>query len=374
MDLLLVLTYAAFCVAVFKIFKIPLTKWSVPTAVLGGVILIGTLLMLMNYNHPHSRTAVRAFVTTPILPNVRGLVVDVPVVSNTPLKKGDVLFKIDPKPFSQVVAQKKAALDLAKAQIDQMEEAVAQSKSTVVMAQAKHDRTKQDYERTKAASAAVSERQLDNKFQIYVSAQDGLTLSKASLSSSELELKSQETEVMAQRTAELERAQFDLDACIVRAPSDGYVTHVILRKGMMAVPLPLAPTMVFVPTEDPFVIASFRQNSMQRLKAGYEAEIMFPSIPGRVFKAEVVQTMPALAEGELQASGRLIKASAIGAEAGVAMVPVMVKIDDDLDGYTLPDGIYAEVAVYSDHFHHVAIMRKILFRMKSWQNYIYFDH
>lgn len=374
MDLLLILTYTAFCVAVFKIFKIPLNKWSVPTAVLGGVILIGAMLMLMNYNHPHSRTAVRAFVTTPILPNVRGLVVDIPVVANTPLKKGAVLFKIDPKPFELAVAQKKAALDLAKAQIDQLKEVVAQSKSTVAMAQAKNDRTKQDYERTKAAAAAVSERQLENKFQLYVSAQAGLTQSKANLSRSELELKSQETEVMAQRKADLERAQFDLDSCVVRAPSDGYVTHVRLRKGMMAVPLPLAPTMVFVPTREPFVIAGFRQNSMQRLKAGYEAEIMFPSIPGRVFKAEVVQTFPALAEGELQASGRLMKASEIGGGGGSALVPVMVKIDDDLDGYVLPDGIFAEVAVYSDHFHHVAIMRKILFRMKSWQNYIYMDH
>ena len=32
MDLLLVLTYVAVCIAVFKIFKIPLNKWTVPTA------------------------------------------------------------------------------------------------------------------------------------------------------------------------------------------------------------------------------------------------------------------------------------------------------------------------------------------------------
>ena len=32
MDLLLILTYTAICVAVFKIFRIPLNKWTVPTA------------------------------------------------------------------------------------------------------------------------------------------------------------------------------------------------------------------------------------------------------------------------------------------------------------------------------------------------------
>ena len=57
MDVLLLLTYTAICVVVFKVFKIPLNKWSVPTAALGGAILIGTLILLMNYNHPYSNMA-----------------------------------------------------------------------------------------------------------------------------------------------------------------------------------------------------------------------------------------------------------------------------------------------------------------------------
>lgn len=44
MDLLLILTYTAICIAIFKIFRIPLNKWTVPTAVLGGVVLIGALI------------------------------------------------------------------------------------------------------------------------------------------------------------------------------------------------------------------------------------------------------------------------------------------------------------------------------------------
>ena len=42
MDLLLILTHTALCIGIFKIFKIPCNKWTVPTAVLGGVIIIGT--------------------------------------------------------------------------------------------------------------------------------------------------------------------------------------------------------------------------------------------------------------------------------------------------------------------------------------------
>ena len=103
MDLLLILTYAAICIAIFKIFKIPLNKWSVPTAVLGGIVLIGALILFMNYNHPYSEIARQYFVTTPIVPNVTGQVVEVPVKGNQPLEKDDVLFKLDPVPFENKV-------------------------------------------------------------------------------------------------------------------------------------------------------------------------------------------------------------------------------------------------------------------------------
>jgi hypothetical protein len=39
MELLLILTYSAICVAVFKIFRIPVNKWTLPTAVLGGIFM-----------------------------------------------------------------------------------------------------------------------------------------------------------------------------------------------------------------------------------------------------------------------------------------------------------------------------------------------
>src|SRR5947208_13629642 len=98
MDLLLILTYVAICYAVFKIFKIPVNQWSLATATLGGIIGISLLLLLMNYNHPFSANARIYFVVTPILPGVKRRVVEVPVESNTPLKEGDVLFRIDPRP------------------------------------------------------------------------------------------------------------------------------------------------------------------------------------------------------------------------------------------------------------------------------------
>ena len=95
---------------VFKIFKIPVNQWSLATATLGGIIGIALLLLIMNYNHPFTKNARIYFAVTPVLPGVRGRVIEVPVETNKPLKQGDVLFRIDPKPYEYLVNQKKAML------------------------------------------------------------------------------------------------------------------------------------------------------------------------------------------------------------------------------------------------------------------------
>ena len=109
MELLLILTYTAICVAIFRIFRIPVNKWTLPTAVLGGIFLIGFILLVMNYNHPFTDNARIYFATTPILPDVRGRVVEVPVEPNRTLKKGDVLFRVDDAPYRFEVEKRRAA-------------------------------------------------------------------------------------------------------------------------------------------------------------------------------------------------------------------------------------------------------------------------
>src|SRR6266436_3228574 len=101
MDLLLILTYAAIAYAAFRLFKIPVNGFTLLTAALGGVALIGTLLLGMNYNHPFTSQARFYFSTTPIIPAVSGVVTEVPVQSGTVLKAGDILFRIDPEPFEK---------------------------------------------------------------------------------------------------------------------------------------------------------------------------------------------------------------------------------------------------------------------------------
>jgi len=108
-ELLLILIYTGLCVAIFKILRIPVNKWSLSTATLGGIFLIGIIMLVMNYNHPFSVNARVYFATTPVIPDVKGRVIEVPVKSNEILKKGDVLFRIDPSAYEFEVAQRRAA-------------------------------------------------------------------------------------------------------------------------------------------------------------------------------------------------------------------------------------------------------------------------
>lgn len=376
MDLLLLLTYTAICVAVFKIFKLPLNKWTVPTAALGGVILVGALVLLMNYNHPYSNLAREFFVTTPIVPAVGGIVVSVDVQPNQLVEKGTVLFRIDPKPYEAIVRQKQALLAGTQEGVRELEQAVAAARARVVEVAANRDRSEGVFRRYEAIfeRGAISANELENRRQLYLSDEAAVERAQADLERAQIAFEAAidgENPDVARIQAELEQARYDLERTVVRAPTSGYASQLLLRPGMMAASLPLRPVMVFVHDEKAPMVAAFRQNSALRLREGFEAEIVYPSIPGRVFKGVVKNVLPNLGEGQLQSGGTLL-GTEVFRQAG--RVAVEIDVTDDMSEFRLPTGSRAQVAVYSDHWHHVAIMRRILLRMSSWQNYLYLDH
>jgi len=72
MELLLISGYTAICIAVFTVLRIPLNRWTVPTASIGGAVLIFTLVQLLNYYHPYSDLSRQYLTSTPITPNITG--------------------------------------------------------------------------------------------------------------------------------------------------------------------------------------------------------------------------------------------------------------------------------------------------------------
>lgn len=314
METLLILTYSTVCWAIFKIFKVPVNKWTITTVVLGGVIMMATILAGMAYFHPASVSARSYFVTTPIVSNVRAKVIEVNVEPNVPLQKGDLLARLDPTPFEAEVRNIEAQLSLARTRYQQSKE--------------------------------------------LASAQAG----------SVFEVEEFETKVNSLE-AQLIKAQFNLDSTEILAPTDGFVTHLRLRPGMIAVPLPLMPIMTFVHSDKPIFVAGFSQQPMQNIKVGNEAEVLFSGIPGRVFTAKVVQILPALGEGQVAPNAAMLR---VGMNYPEGLIPVIVEFEEDMSEFFIPMGSVATVAVYSERWHHVTIIRRMLLRMESWRNFAKF--
>jgi multidrug resistance efflux pump len=309
----LIIVYSMIMWIVFKVFKVPVNKWTGTTAVLGGVVSIGFLLLMMGMYHPFTKEARIYSLTTPVLPTVKGRVVEVNVKTGDRVQKGDLLFRIDPEPFQYAVDQLEADLLLA------------------------------------VSNLADATELFEKKF---ASAKD---VERAQASADSL-------------TAQLANARYELAETDVRAESDGYLAQVRLRPGALAVPMPFSPLMTFVHNKDRFLLGGFQQNPLQNIQPDFEAEVIFTALPGKVFAATVGGVSEIMAQGQLLPDGKLIKLVGV---TPAGRVLVRIDITDDLSGYVLPTGAKAYVAVYSDTWKPVAIIRKVILRVMSWENYLF---
>jgi len=382
MELLLILTYTAICIAIFKIFRIPVNKWTLPTAVLGGIFLIGIIMLGMNYNHPFTRNARIYFVSTPIIADVKGRVIEVPVKANETLKAGDILFRIDPKPYEFEVAQRRAALAEAEQNVSQLKASFDSALAAGEAATAQRDTTKKAFDRynegnenARLAGRALpfSVADVENRRGAYLAAEASMQAAAARAEQARVVYQSQIDGVhtsVARLRADLRDAEYSLALTTVRAPGPGFVTQLALRPGMYVVPAPFRPAMVFVHQDDQALTAGFQQNALQRVRPGDEAEVAFDGIPGRIFKAKVRQVLDAIATGQVQAGGIL---QDMGERPLGGRAVAIIDLEEDASAYNLPGGSAAQVAVYTPYWHHFAIIRRILLRMRGWQNYVFIE-
>ncbi|VFS61587.1 Inner membrane protein yibH [Kluyvera cryocrescens] len=166
MDLLIVLTYVALAWAIFKIFRIPVNQWTLATAALGGIFLVSGLILLMNYNHPYTFTAQKAVISIPITPQVTGVVSEVTDKNNQLIKKGDVLFKIDPTRYQARVDRLQADLVTATHNVQTLKGQLSEAQANTTRVSAERTGLYKDYQRyLKGSQARVnpfSESDIDN--------------------------------------------------------------------------------------------------------------------------------------------------------------------------------------------------------------------
>jgi multidrug resistance efflux pump len=375
MDLLIILTYAAFAYGAFKLVKIPVNGFTLLTAALGGIAILSALLLGMNYNHPFSSQARFYFHTTPIVPAVSGIVAEVHAESGKMMKKGDILFRIQPEPFENAVKAKEAALADALQTTKQLRATADAAQKKLESALADRDGALDVYERSKKliAEGVIAQIQFEKTKNNYnaaeATAQSAKSEADRALLQAEAVVKGVNTDV-ARLQSELDTAKFNLEQCTVRAQTDGTVQQNFLRPGMFAASLPLRPVMVFLHDEKPKFTAAFLQNSAQRIIEGSEAEFILPSVPGRFFKGKVTAVGAFISQGQLQPSGNLIDPELIKGEGRIL---VAIEPQEDISKYLIVPGSTAQVAIYTHHMHHLGLLRKVLLRMSSWTNYLFSD-
>jgi multidrug resistance efflux pump len=375
MELLLAAIYIALCWVIFKVFRIPVNQWSLATATLGGIIGIVMILIVMNYNHPFTTQARIYYTVTPILPAVRGRVIEVPVTANAPLREGDILFKLDPRPFQYAVDQKNAQLAEAEQDVKQMKAALDQATAEKERMNAQYRLAQENYDRQQQLfeKEVISKATLDVFARNIETARQSVAAATAAEENARLSYSSEiggTNTTVATLQAELDTAEFELEQTVTRAPGDGFVTQVALRPGVFTVPIPLSPVMVFVNTgsNDSGLIGAFQQNSLQRVKLGDKAEIAFDAVPGQIFHGEVQSVLDAIAAGQILPSGGVQDF-----RPGEGRALARIKVTDDLSAYQIPLGSAAQVAILTHHFEHIGLLRRILLRMKSWQNYVFME-
>ena len=373
MELLLILTYTAICYVAFKVFKIPLNKWTVPTAALGGVTQTILVLLVMNYNHPFTSEARFYFFTTPMAPYVKGVVLDVPVRPNVPLKKGDVLYRLDPRPYEAVVQQKKAALAEAEQSTKQLRATFEQASAELDRVKAQFELAQQNFDRQDELfkKGVAAKAILDTASRNLEVANQSMQAAAAAADRARLGAESQIEGVnttVARLQGELLAAEYELEHTVTRAPTDGHVTQLFLRPGMILITTPSKPVLIFIHDEGRVFGAAFQQNALQRVRIGDEAEIAFDAVPGRIFAGRIAAVSDAVAQGQLQPTGDLVDPEN-RRRPGRSLA--YIEILDDLSAYNLPSGAVGQVAAYTDHFKVFAVIRRILLRMKSWLNYVF---
>lgn len=302
--------YLVLLFALVKLRIVPFNLfWKISPALVLVLLLFG-LFIPMGWGAPEGK-ALLIRPSVPIVADVAGEVIDVPVEPNTPLKAGDVLFRLDPAPYRAQVDALAAQLRFEELRLKQMTE----------------------LERTQAGRL--------------------------------FDVQQREASV-EQLRAQLVGAQWNLDKTVVRAPADGYVTNLALRKGARVGNLPFAPVMAFIDTSDTVIGVEVAQNDSRFVAPGQAVEIAFKFQPGRIHTGRVEAVLQAISTGQVQASGLAVSPGPVQAAPFV----VRVKLDDPALAQSLPAGSVGDAAIFTAHVTSTHVIRKVLLRQIAILNYV----
>jgi multidrug resistance efflux pump len=322
----LILIYASFYFLVFGKGLVKTNARNVSIFVGVGVVLVGIIVFMWLTYAPTTKDGRTFQYVVQIVPNVAGPVTEVTADALTPLKKGDILFKIDQTQYQAAVDQLEASIKRTQAQKQLADIQVERSEGLV-------------------KRAAGSQQELDT----WIAKRDEAI---AAITSFE---------------AQLSNARWQLDETIVRAPSDGFVINRQIRPGTRVVTLPATAPMTFVSTEGTQIVASMSQSAVRYVQPDDNVEVVFSGLPGKVYPGKVVAIAKATGEAQLAPSGLI---PSFTGQPIIGRRALRIELEDKSIVSEMGQGAQTFVAVYTTKGKPFHVITKVVVRMQAWLGFL----
>jgi multidrug resistance efflux pump len=391
MEIILLIIYSFFVWLIF--FKKKWLPWNITSQVIVVTIPIfalTVLILFMNIVAPSSHDVRAMNYVVPIVPRITGQVTEVPIEPNRPIKKGDVLFKMDAIPFEAAVKAAQSTLEQNKIKLitaeatqrgleDQLKNAAAKKAALTPRIDLSKKRVAQFSQLAttgagKRADLEQAESDLGNLESEFLAADATESQVKQKLSArneaGEIDEIAQAKAAIAKSEADLASSKYDLEGTVHIAPANGRVANLALRPGVRATQFATMPVMSFIEEDDPWVLAFFHQNELRYVEPGNEAEIFVETYPGRIIKCTVDSILWATAQGQMPISGNLPNTQPIAAPEQRIAVRLLVEPRDR--EIFLAAGARGAGAIYTNKGKIIHIVRKVFVRVSTKMDWFVF--
>ena len=329
------------------------------------------ILMLGQYT-PYSKEAFVQSYVVQMAPEYGGRVKEVFITSNTPIKKGDPLFQMDPGPWQNRVDEHEALLASAGTSVQTLAQKVIEARADAAGTEANLKGATAKYEMIKRAAEkdAVSRIHLEEIEQRVAALRAQTHADAAAVRTAQLAFDSEvgdEHTQIAEVLAKLATAKYHLKSTIIRAPSDGYVSNLQLYPGSF---IRLKnPVMTFINSEEYWIAAKMDQRGIQRVKPGNHAEVAFDMYPGKVFPAKVVSVIWANGNSQGVPSGQIPTEESVG---GGFDFMVRLHLTENNPDYPVRFGASGLVAVFTKEApDFLVLLRQIEIHSESYLKYLF---
>ncbi|MGL5038023.1 MAG: HlyD family secretion protein [Aeromonas sp.] len=276
-------------------------KWSMASfAILFIYFLVADLLM------PMTPQAMATRMVTKLAPQVSGKVISVAVHNNQSVKKGALLFTLDPAPFTLAVEQAQLALSQAQQQNRELDASLAAATADISAKQTQASQKGREAQRmdTLYQRRLISLQQKDEADSALRSAQANVRASEAKLAELKASrgMQGDDNLLLRQARNKLAQAQLALDYSQVHADQDGTITNLQLKPGSIA--REGSPLLALVSNQVD-IIADFREKSLRDVDNNTRALIAFDGEPGKLYTARVSSLDAGVNAGQFDANGLL---------------------------------------------------------------------